>query len=63
MARRVAMGCRDCRKCMNPGIVNAGRNTVKAYLAIATCGLSLLVMSFYRKCRVCDHQLSLHGER
>ena len=60
--RRIKSACRDCKKCMGSGVAVAGRNSAKAGMAVMTLGLSSLALSFKRKCRVCDHQLSLHAD-
>lgn len=61
--RRIKSACRDCKKCTNSGVANAGRNSAKTGVAIMTLGLSSMALSFRKKCRVCDHQLSLHSDR
>ncbi|WP_179714670.1 DUF2510 domain-containing protein [Petropleomorpha daqingensis] len=58
--QRVVSACRDCRKCTNSGIANLGRNSGRAGAFLATAGFSELGMMTTKKCRVCDHQLSLH---
>jgi len=57
---RVYSGCRDCRKCMNPAVANAGRNAGRLLAGVSTGGLSELAMGLRGRCRVCGHQLSLH---
>lgn len=58
---RVETACRDCKKCMNSGVANLGRNTTRASVAVATAGLSEVGMKFRKTCRLCGHQLSLHS--
>jgi hypothetical protein len=57
MARRVKSACRDCKKCMGSSIARGARGAVSATAALSTFGLS---RAFKKKCRVCDHPLSLH---
>src|SRR3954452_15622205 len=52
--------CRDCRKCMNSSVGNLGRNSGRVTAAVMTFGMSEAAMATTKKCRVCDHQLSLH---
>ena len=60
-AVRVEQGCRDCKKCTNSGAANLGRNSGRTSMALATGGLSEVGMrAFAKKCRICNHQLSLH---
>lgn len=62
MGRKVFTGCRDCKKCMNSGAANAGRNMGRLLAAASTAGLSEAGLATRKKCRICDHQLSLHGQ-
>lgn len=47
-------GCTTCKQCTG-GAGNVGRATVLVTLALFTCGLSLLILPFYRKCVFCGH--------
>ena len=61
--RRIKSACRDCKKCMGSDAGVAARNTGKLALALMTGGLSTAAMATKKKCRVCDHQMSLHADR
>lgn len=58
---RVEQGCRDCKKCTNSGVANLGRNSSRATMGLMTMGMSEVGMrALSKKCRICNHQLSLH---
>lgn len=57
---RIQTGCRDCKKCTNSVFANLGRNSARAFIGIATVGMSEAGLAARKKCRVCGHQLSLH---
>jgi len=58
MARRVHTGCRDCKRCTNSAIADAGRAVGRGTANLATLGLASAVT---KKCRACGHAMSLHG--
>lgn len=53
--------CRDCKNCTNSSIANAGRKFGRASMATMTLGMSEAAMATRKKCRLCGHQMSLHG--
>ena len=53
--------CRDCKNCTNSTFVHAARKTGRVVAALYTVGATELVMAARKKCRVCGHQMSLHG--
>jgi hypothetical protein len=58
---RVETGCRDCKRCTNSAIGEAGRKLGKATLAVSTAGVSVVAGAFTKNCRGCGHKLSLHS--
>jgi len=63
MAKRVLTGCRDCRVCSESGIAGATRKTAKASMALATAGVSSLMLASRRKCGQCGHPGSAHSDK
>lgn len=59
MARRVETGCRDCTRCTNSAVANAGRAAGRATANVATLGMA---SAFTKKCKACGHVMSLHGQ-
>lgn len=59
MGRRGA--CRDCENCTNSVFVHGIRKVGRTSAFLLTYGGSEVVMALRRKCRVCGHQMSLHG--
>lgn len=58
MARRVIVGCRDCKDC-GGGVVRVTAGlTVGLSVAAATGGLSLLLPK--KKCGQCKHSMRVH---
>lgn len=53
--------CRDCKNCTNSAWVHAGRKAIRTTLAIGTYGMTEAVLATRKRCRVCRHQMSLHG--
>lgn len=62
MAKRVQMGCRDCKKCMISGAGRAGRKTGRGLALVMTFGLSEVAMAATKDCGQCGHPLSLHED-
>jgi hypothetical protein len=63
MTKRIKSACRDCKRCTNSDVANIGRGAGRAGAAVLTVGMSSMVKSMRKKCRVCDHPLHLHSER
>jgi len=59
MARRVETGCRDCKRCTNSALANAGRAAARGSANLATLGLA---SALTKKCKACGHMMSLHGQ-
>ena len=58
---QIQQACRDCKKCTNSMMANAGRNSGRVVVGFSTAGFSEIGMrAFSKKCRACGHQLSLH---
>lgn len=59
---RVETGCRDCKRCTNATVAEAGRKLGKAAVSVGTLGMSNMAMAFTKNCRSCGHKMSLHGK-
>ncbi len=59
---KVYTACRDCKRCTNSPIADAGRSFGRGTLAMTTFGVSELVFAVNKKCRMCGHQMSLHDD-
>lgn len=53
--------CRDCKNCTNSALAHTGRKWGRRSAAVLSLGASEMVMATQKKCRQCDHQMSLHG--
>ena len=62
MALRVRTGCKNCKRCMNSFVGEAGRVTGRGLAFVTTAGVSELAMAGTKNCGACGHKLSLHME-
>lgn len=64
MARgaRVQTSCPNCKRCTNSAINEGARKAGRAYLGVATLGMSEVAMSGTKNCRACGHKMSLHTD-
>lgn len=60
MAKRVQTGCPNCKRCTNSAVGEGARKAGRAYVALATGGLSEAARAGTRNCRACGHKMSLH---
>lgn len=59
---RVQSACRDCKRCTNSGFAELGRKLSRGTVGVSTFGMSELAFKVKKTCRLCGHQMSLHGE-
>ncbi|ASO18771.1 hypothetical protein FHR81_001034 [Actinoalloteichus hoggarensis] len=61
------MGCRDCRFCTEPGIVQGARKLALGLLYLVTLGVAWLLLAvlrlFQQRCPQCRHRLRFHARR
>lgn len=57
----VRLACRDCKKCTNSDVANFGRNAGRVTAGIMTAGMSEVGFLGTKRCRQCEHPLSLHA--
>ncbi|AOS61697.1 hypothetical protein BKA25_004601 [Actinoalloteichus hymeniacidonis] len=61
------MGCRDCRFCTEPGIVQGGRSLAIGLFYLVTLGigwvLARMVRALQSRCPQCEHRMKLHARR
>lgn len=59
---RVQTGCRDCKRCNNSAMAEAGRKFGKLSANVMTMGGVAAVQAFSANCRACGHKKSLHNQ-
>lgn len=57
---KVYTGCQNCKQCTNSSAAYASRKLGRVFLGLSTGGMSEVGFAFRKKCRICNHQLSLH---
>lgn len=58
---RAQTACRDCKRCTNSAFAEIGRKSGRTTAALLTVGMSELGFAMMKKCKLCGHQMSLHG--
>lgn len=62
MAIKAETACRDCKRCTNSALADMGRKAGRKTAKWATLGMSELGFAMTKKCKLCGHQMSLHGK-